>query len=616
MESTKRRLDAGDPSGEDADRTTEWNAGRVPLRRNVGSRATVARGSALEMEIKRRRIRESALILSQEDKDAWEELEREQNVRESLSRLLKACTQRQQALEAAKALRTCDARIMGRLSRMQRSREEKVHNRRHTAPGSVSVAGYEMPPVCKAKLSISDIRIPLMWKDTDHFQNKGEFHRFAIFCLLTLGADAVDTELMIVDRSVTDICFDSAALFSEVPSNFSMLLEVYSCRMDGDLTMASTPRRLAARIGSSVGRSRGRAVHQLSQSPQNSSTLLPAARYHLLAHTTFRLHDVNGRFKTHDLCLSGNENSPFWLPLYGNVCCRLAAVPTCMVENGKASSMWVKDEALAEGSWWYCVLKGAQLLCHQSLEASNDNRPRHVISLKGGRLSRCDGDIKLDYGDDATCCILLRASSREESDQWLFALQQQLHHMHAWKQCCENTMKIEESKRAHVSLRPKGPRHKHPDTTRPVSISQVPGVQTVCGPPSHTSFGQNRYRLDNVSPFKERPITLPAQEASPEQQPPGSGHSVLRVRSWSRSLHFGSHEGEQGRGKGFGAGNRDVPEKVIRKVKMGLEASKRVFHEVHVQEMMRGEEGNLDVTPPVSRRQSLQAEKFCLSPKH
>uniref|UniRef100_A0A8C4QPS0 Anillin homology domain-containing protein n=1 Tax=Eptatretus burgeri TaxID=7764 RepID=A0A8C4QPS0_EPTBU len=488
MESMKRRVDTGNhPSGENADRPAEWNPGGVPLRRNVGSRATVARGSALEMEIKRRRIRESALIMSQEDKDAWEELEREQNVRESLSRLLQACTQQQQALEAAKALRTCDARIMGRLSKMQRSREEKVHNR-DAAPGRVFIAGFEMPPVCKAKLSISDIRIPLMWKDTDHFQNKGEFHRFAVFCLLTLGSDVVDTELMIVDRSVTDISFDSAALFSEVPSNFSMLLEVYSCRMDGDLTMASTPRRLAARIGSSVGRSRGRAVPQLSEAPLNLATQLPPARYHLLAHTTFRLQDVYGRFKTHDLCLSGNENSPFWLPLYGNVCCRLAALPTCMVENVKASSMWVK----------------------------------------GGKFSMCNGDIKLEYGDGATCCIFLRASSWEESDHWLFVLQQQLHNMNAWKQCCENTMKIEESKYAHTSLWTKGSLCKDTDTTWPVSTSQVPGVQTVCGP-SHTSSGQDKCRVDNVSPLKECSITLPAQEASPEHQPHDSWRSVLRT---------------------------------------------------------------------------------------
>jgi len=31
--------------------------------------------------------------------------------------------------------------------------------------------GSQVP--CRAKLNLSDLRIPLMWKDTDHFKNKG-----------------------------------------------------------------------------------------------------------------------------------------------------------------------------------------------------------------------------------------------------------------------------------------------------------------------------------------------------------------------------------------------------------------------------------------------------------
>lgn len=33
------------------------------------------------------------------------------------------------------------------------------------------IEGNRVP--CKAKVSLSEIRIPLMWKDSDHFKNKG-----------------------------------------------------------------------------------------------------------------------------------------------------------------------------------------------------------------------------------------------------------------------------------------------------------------------------------------------------------------------------------------------------------------------------------------------------------
>ncbi|XP_010566784.1 PREDICTED: rhotekin [Haliaeetus leucocephalus] len=55
-----------------------------------------------------------------------------------------------------------------------------------------------------------DLRIPLMWKDTEYFRNKGELHRCAVFCLLQLGAEIHDTPMVLVDRTLTDICFESA----------------------------------------------------------------------------------------------------------------------------------------------------------------------------------------------------------------------------------------------------------------------------------------------------------------------------------------------------------------------------------------------------------------------
>ena len=60
-----------------------------------------------------------------------------------------------------------------------------------------------------ARLCVSDVRMPLIWKEEDHFRNRGDFRRFAVFCLVRVGTDIFDTTLVNpVDRSMTDVCFD------------------------------------------------------------------------------------------------------------------------------------------------------------------------------------------------------------------------------------------------------------------------------------------------------------------------------------------------------------------------------------------------------------------------
>ena len=50
-------------------------------------------------------------------------------MREGASKLLAACSQRDQALEASKSLLTCNTRILALLSQLQRMREAQVLQR-------------------------------------------------------------------------------------------------------------------------------------------------------------------------------------------------------------------------------------------------------------------------------------------------------------------------------------------------------------------------------------------------------------------------------------------------------------------------------------------------------
>lgn len=36
--------------------------------------------------------------------------------------------------------------------------------------------------------------------------------RYAVFCLLRMGAEVFDTEVAIVDKAITDICFENVTI--------------------------------------------------------------------------------------------------------------------------------------------------------------------------------------------------------------------------------------------------------------------------------------------------------------------------------------------------------------------------------------------------------------------
>lgn len=151
--------------------------------------------------------------------DLEQKIDLEIKMREGSAKLLAACNnpkaigytsgnltsaQNTQILEAAKNLLTSNERMtayMAELQRRKRDRSDPVGklltNKQNTT----------------AKVSFSEIRMPLMWRDSDHFKNKGDHRRFAVFCLVRIGTDIFDTSLLCpVDRSLTDISFNDAIL--------------------------------------------------------------------------------------------------------------------------------------------------------------------------------------------------------------------------------------------------------------------------------------------------------------------------------------------------------------------------------------------------------------------
>ncbi|XP_032807919.2 rhotekin-2 [Petromyzon marinus] len=382
-----------------------------------------------------------------------EQLSREERVREGVCRLLSACTQREQALHAAQALLACNARIQAFVEKLRRAQGAELVRR-----ASLSAADDDNKErsTCKAKVCLSDIRIPLMWKDTDHFQNKGEFHRFAVFCLLKMDTEVFDTKMITVDRTVTDILFDSVAVFPATEPGFELQLEVYSCCLLEDLSIASTPRRLASRLSSSVGRSTGRRVlRQRSLSdlsrPAPRQPPVRAPKFHLLARVALTLEHVYDGFRTHDLTITGKEGYSYWLPLYGNVCCRLVAQPACMTEDRMTGFLIVQDGDKQDCKL-FCVLIEGKLLCFATPQSrAKGQEPVFIMPVNKDtrmRLVGCeDGVDRLQVRNMESArwqSHTLLAHRSPDLLAWLEALRQHVWDLDNWKQCCNKVMAIEE----------------------------------------------------------------------------------------------------------------------------------------------------------------------------
>ncbi|NXK16969.1 RTKN protein, partial [Arenaria interpres] len=360
-----------------------------------------------------------------QDTEIQRKMERELRLREGACKLLAACSRREQALEAAKSLLVCNSRVLAYMAELQRRKEAQVLRR------------------------------------------TARRHRCAVFCLLQLGAEIHDTPMVLVDRTLTDICFESAVLFSEAGPDFELKVELYSAGLAGGSAQGSTPRKLATRLSTSLGRSSGKRVRAAMDGapgspPGNGGTsplLLPAPnvpgpKFHLLAHAVLSLAEVQDGFRTHDLAITSNEESSFWLPLYGSMCCRLAAQPRCMAAPVTSGFLRLQPGAEAQsGTRLYCVLRGTDLLCyHDPSEAEAGLEPALTIAVnKETRIRAAEREgrgqphgmaVTNRYGGEEVTHTLL-AESRAEAQRWMEAFWQHFYDMSQWKQCCDELMRIE-----------------------------------------------------------------------------------------------------------------------------------------------------------------------------
>ncbi|XP_030796693.1 rhotekin-2 [Rhinopithecus roxellana] len=392
---------------------------------------------------------------TQQDCSIQEKIDLEIRMREGIWKLLSLSTQKDQVLHAVKNLMVCNARIMAYTSELQKL-EEQIANQ--TGRCDVKFESKERT-ACKGKIAISDIRIPLMWKDTDHFSNKERSQCYAIFCLFKMGANVFDTEVVNVDKTITDICFENVTIFNEAGPDFQIKVEVYSCCTE-EYSITNTPKKLAKKLKTSISKATGKKISLVLQEEDHETCLLlsPAVfgvKYNLLAHTTLTLESAEDSFKTHNLSINGNEESSFWLPLYGNMCCRLVAQPACMAEDAFAG--FLNQQQMVKGliSWrrLYCVLRGGKLYCFYSPEEIEAKaEPALVVPInKETRIRAMDKDARkrthnfsvINPVPGQALTQIFAVDNREDLQQWMEAFWQHFFDLSQWKHCCEELMKIE-----------------------------------------------------------------------------------------------------------------------------------------------------------------------------
>ncbi|XP_007957578.1 rhotekin-2 [Orycteropus afer afer] len=389
-----------------------------------------------------------------EDYTIQEKIDLEIRMREGIWKLLSLSTQKDQVLHAVKNLMVCNARITA-YTELQKLEEQMA---KQTGRCEVHFESKKRR-ACKGKIAISDIRIPLMWKDSDHFSNKEQSQRYAIFCLFKMGAEVFDTDMVIVDKTITDICFENITIFNEAGPDFQIKVEVYSCCTE-ESSITNTPKKLAKKLRTSISKAAGKKINSVLQEDDHETSLffssaIFGAKYNLLAHTTLTLESTEDSFKTHNLSINGSEESSFWLPLYGNMCCRLVAQPACMAEDAFAG--FLNQQKVVEGliSWrrLYCVLKGGKLYCFytpEEIEAKVE--PTLVVPInKETRIRAMDKDTKkrahnfvvINPGTGQAVTQIFSTDNREDLQKWMEAFWQHFFDLCQWKHCCEELMKIE-----------------------------------------------------------------------------------------------------------------------------------------------------------------------------
>ncbi|XP_046913743.2 rhotekin-2 isoform X4 [Dermatophagoides farinae] len=370
--------------------------------------------------------------------DLQQKIDLEIKMREGTAKLLAACKHMNQSLEAAKSLLTSDMRLAEFRNELQKRKQRNNNNNHHQKLS-------RMEPVFKAKSSVSDIRIPLIWKDSDYFKNKGDYRRFAVFCLLKIGTEIYDTIMVNVDRNITDICFDDTFHFNCVEPNFTFDLYIYARILHDDLSMASTHKKLTHKISNSLSRSFGRKMINYKDDFDPET----GPKFYLIARSTLNLKDSADLIKTYDLDIEEELDKNLQLPLFGHFCCRLAVQPECLLKDYRSGIVRSID---SNEMFWSVLAKFKLNLWHMKTELKDEPAYlKHTASKRTPNLIiPINNQTKISQQKDQTALIQLInnditftfESINDQHNEWFRCLNKCREDFIAWQPIAEYNMEL------------------------------------------------------------------------------------------------------------------------------------------------------------------------------
>lgn len=409
-----------------------------------------------EQPVKAHRPQDRSLIALQES------IEREYKMRDGAAKLLAACKGPRQAMEASKGMFVSNAKIIALLREVQQ-RQAKSNCRRD---GSSS----ELHP-CKAKIAVSEIRIPLEWREFEHIKGKTDPHvHCGVFCLLKIGNQVMDTPTLVhVDRSSADITFQDLIIFPErVERDFTLEVEVYcSVPVEESSSKPSTPIKMLKRLRSRHERVDESPVPSASAVPSSPytphlPTATPSHRFVLAGHTQLTLGDISASCRTYKLqrgsigasgtaSTSGTEEP--LLPLWGQICLSLTAQPDCATQPRISGFINIQRMVSGLPDWkrLWCVVRQQHIRCWTYPEEVGRKMPAYSITIApdaviepAPRLAmRRPNTLQLK---DQRSEVFLAFEGREERDQWMLAIRQAVLDLQVWGDSCDTVIPTPSSK--------------------------------------------------------------------------------------------------------------------------------------------------------------------------
>uniref|UniRef100_A0A914WZG1 Anillin homology domain-containing protein n=1 Tax=Plectus sambesii TaxID=2011161 RepID=A0A914WZG1_9BILA len=316
--------------------------------------------------------------------------------------------------------------------------------------------------VSRARLGISNLSIPLMWRDADHFKNKGDPREFSVFLVLQVGNEVKESRLVSsINRTCTDITIIESFVFENVSADFGLDVAIYAARTDStDLNGTLRRRILKSAMTRSLGRKFGSSVK--SQMTTNISDECyqengGGGAFRLIGRCFLRLGDAAPNIKIHDLQTIPDADfySP---PLYGHICGRMVLQPNSVavpIIEGTLTIRPVNEAKILQNV--HCRLQGGLLRCSGGIVS----RPSPLANFRIDadsvvQLTRQPMTMILTARGDSgrRKQLMVTAENAESVRSWKCALELQIADCATWGSFASQPVQLDSH--AQQSIMPKG----------------------------------------------------------------------------------------------------------------------------------------------------------------